>query len=199
MLNTNFVILGAVINILGSASYLRDTLRGKAKPNRVSFFMWTLAPMLAFAAEIQKGVGTIAVMTFAAGFAPLMILVASFADKKSYWKLTSFDLICGVLSLLGLTLWAFTREGNVAIFFGIVADFLAAIPTIRKSYHYPETENWVGYFTGAISGAIALLTIDHWTLASYGFPLYIVLVCIVLTSLIKFPKLRFKTTASGVY
>ncbi len=192
MINQHFVILGAIINILGSTSYLSDTLKGKAKPNRVSFFMWTLAPMLAFAAELQKGIGITAIMTFAAGFVPLMILLASFVDKKSYWKLTKFDLVCGVLSLLGLTLWAITKEGNVAIFFAIVADFLAAIPTIRKSYNYPETENWVGYFSGAISGAITLLTIDNWTLANFGFPLYILIVCLILTSLIKFPHWRFK-------
>lgn len=53
MLNENFVILGAVIFAIGSLSYLIDTLKGKVKPNRVTFFLWALAPLIAFAAEVK--------------------------------------------------------------------------------------------------------------------------------------------------
>jgi len=51
-----------------------------------------------------------------------------------------FDLICGILSLVGLVLWMITKVGNVAIFFSIVADGLAAVPTLVKAYKYPDTE-----------------------------------------------------------
>lgn len=82
MLNENFVILGAVIAAIGSLSYLIDTIKGKAKPNRVTFFLWTLAPMIAFAAEIKQGVGMQSLITFMVGFSPLLIFLASFTNKK---------------------------------------------------------------------------------------------------------------------
>jgi hypothetical protein len=184
MLNAHFVILGAIINVLGSSAYLVDTIRGRTRPNRVSFFVWTLASMLAFGGEIQKGVGLMALTTFTAGFVPLLIFAASFADKKAVWKLTKFDFSCGALSLVGLCLWLLTGQGDLAIFFSIIADGLASLPTLRKSYTYPESETWTGYFAGALNGGIGLLTVKHWTFASVGFPFYIVVCCLSLTYLI---------------
>lgn len=185
MISDKFVILGAALNLLGTSRYILDTLKGKTKPNRVSWFMWSLAPFVAFAAEINKGVGLQSLMTFMSGFCPLLILIASFANRKSVWRISKFDIICGALSLLGLVLWLSTRQGNIAIVFSIFADALAALPTIVKSYKEPESESWLAFFMAAISAGITLLALDHWTFANYGFPIYILSICIVLTILIK--------------
>ena len=69
MINPNFVFLGAAFSIIGALSYARDTIRGVTKPNRVSWLLWTIAPLLAFAVELRQGVGLQSVMTFAVGFA----------------------------------------------------------------------------------------------------------------------------------
>jgi hypothetical protein len=148
--------------------------------------MWTLAPMIAFAAEIHQGVGLRSLMTFMVGFNPLLVFVASFVNTKATWKLTKFDFACGVLSLLGLLLWLLSGQGNIAILFSIVADALAALPTIVKSYSHPESESWLVFLGGGLAAGITLLTIKAWTFANYGFPLYILLVCLVLISLIRF-------------
>lgn len=185
MLNQHFVILGALINLVGSSSYILSTLKGKTQPNRVSYFMWTLAPALAVAAQIHQHVGLVVVTTFMSGFMPLLIFLASFRDKRAVWKLNAFDLTCGALSCLGLALWAISKEANVAIVFAILADFLAAIPTLRKAYSYPESENYRGYAAGAINALIGLLVIKNWTFASYAFPAYLVVICVILVTLIR--------------
>lgn len=186
MIDERFVILGVLIGFAGGLSYLIDTVKGKVKPNRVTWFMWALAPLIAFAAEIKQGVGLTSLMTFAVGFNPLLIFIASFVNKKSVWKITKFDLACGFLSLVGLILWLFTRVGNIAIFFSILADGLAAIPTLIKSYKEPGSESYLVFFGGAISATLTLLTIKEWNFAHYGFPAYIFTICITLILLIKF-------------
>lgn len=186
MLDPNFVIIGAIISFIGAISYLISTVKGETKPNRVTWFIWTLAPLVAFGAELSKGVGIQSLMTFMIGFNPLLIFFASFVNKKSEWKLGKLDFTCGALSVIGLIIWLILREGNAAIFFAILADGLAAVPTIVKSYYFPETENWFGYLTATISAAITLLTIDNWNFAHYGFPVYILLVTALLVLLIKF-------------
>jgi hypothetical protein len=188
MLHPNFVILGILIHFIGSFSYLVSTIKGETNPNRVSWFLWALAPLIAFAAEIKEGVGIQSWMTFAVGFSPLTIFLASFINKKSFWKLKPFDLICGALAIIGLLFWNITKNGNLAIFFGILADGMAAIPTIIKSYHFPKTENYHVYLGAAVSAAITMLTIDNWNFANLGFPLYIFILCAGLVFLIKFRK-----------
>lgn len=63
---------------------------------------------------------------------------------------------------------------------------MAAVPTIKKSYTHPHTEGWINYLTAATAAGITLLTIDKWTFANYGFALYLLLVCLLLTLLVRF-------------
>lgn len=186
MLNPNFVILGALIGFIGGLSYIIDTVRGKVKPNRVTWFLWALAPLIAFVAEIKVGVGIQSLMTFMVGFSPLLVFLASFVNKESTWKLRRFDFICGGLSLLGLSLWYVIRNGNIAIVFSIFADGLAAVPTLVKSYFFPESESYHVYLASVISAAITLSTIETWNFAHFGFPLYILILCTIFVILIKF-------------
>jgi hypothetical protein len=193
MIDSHFVILGAILQLFGSASYVVATLKGKTKPNRVTWFLWALAPLVAFSAELSKGVGLESLMTFMVGFGPALVFIASFVNKKAYWKITRLDYFCGAISVLGLILWLILREGDIAISAAIVADAAASLPTIRKSFTNPETESpWV--FLGAsISAVITLLAIEHFTLASAGFPVYILLCCLILFVLIRFQAGRWIT------
>lgn len=173
MLNSNFIIVGTLIGAAGTVAYLIQTVKGRVKPNRVSFLLWSVIPFIAFSAQISEGVGLEALMTFSTGFLPLTVFIASFANKQAEWKLTRFDLMCGVLSVVGLVLWMITKVGNVAIFFSIVADALAAIPTLVKAYKYPDTEiawPWIATVVGII---LTLLTISNFTFANSGFIIYI--------------------------
>ena len=186
MLHSNFIIVGTLIGASGSVAYIINTVKGKVKPNRVTFLLWSVVPFIAFSAQIKQGVGLEALMTFSTGFSPLIVFIASFVNKKAVWKLTMFDLTCGVLSLLGLVLWMITKVGNVAIFFSIVADGLAAIPTIVKAYKYPDTEiawPWIATVVGVV---LTLLTLSTFTFANCGFILYILVVNTLIFTLVQF-------------
>ncbi len=185
MLHANFIIVGTLLGAAGSIAYLIDTVRGKIQPNRVSFLLWAIAPLIAFAAQIQQGVGLAALMTFSTGFLPLTVFIASFLNKKAEWKITRFDLVCGALSLLGLLLWLITQVGNVAIFFSIVADGLAAIPTLVKAYKYPDTELAWPWLATAVGVVLTLLALDSWTFANAGFILYILAVNLLIFTLVQ--------------
>ena len=186
MINENFILLGALLNVIGSATYAYNTVKGRTKPNRVTWFLWALAPLIAFSAQIDEGVGLQVLMTFMVGFGPLLVFIASFMNKKYYWEISRLDIFCGVLSLAALALWFVTGEGIVAIIFSILADLLAGVPTLIKAYKEPESEHSDVFRNGAISALITLLTIKTWTFETYGFALYIFIICVVLYLLIRF-------------
>jgi hypothetical protein len=186
MLNPNFVIVGTLISTLGSIAYLVDTVKGKVKPNRVSFLLWSIAPLIAVAAMLKEQVGPQTLMTFSTGFLPLTIFIASFVNKKSEWKITKFDLICGFLSIVGLILWLITKVGNIAILFSIMADGLAAVPTIVQSYKYPETQMAWPWIATSIGSLLTVLTLNNITFINSGFNIYILVVNVLIFSLIQF-------------
>ncbi|KKS98104.1 MAG: hypothetical protein UV73_C0003G0046 [Candidatus Gottesmanbacteria bacterium GW2011_GWA2_43_14] len=186
MLDERFVIAGVILSLVGGLKYLIDTVKGKTQPNKVTWFLWALAPLIAFAAEMKEGVGMQSLMTFIVGFNPLMIFLASFINRKSTWKLSSFDIICGGLSVLGLVLWQITKVGNLAIALSLAADGLAGVPTIVKAYRAPETESDLLYLLTGINAIITLATIDNWNFAHFAFPVYILLLCLLLFILVRF-------------
>ena len=168
------VIAAAVASVLAASVYIRAMFKGDAKPNRVSWFMWAIAPFIATAAEVSSGVTWAALPVFMAGFSPFLIFTASFATKKAYWKLSSFDYACGVLSVLALILWLLTKEPNVAIVFAIASDGLASIPTLTKAWAAPKTESIWPYVTGVFGALTSLAAVAAWTFSGYAFPAYLV-------------------------
>lgn len=190
MLNANFVILAGIINLIGSVSYIIEVLKGRVKPNKVTWLLWGVAPTIAFLAQILQGVGISAFLTFTIGFGPILILGASFINKKSYWKISKFDIFCGSVSLLALIIWILTKDANTAIFISILADFFAALPTVIKAWNQPETEDYKAFLATVIASTITLLTIVNWNFATLSIPIYTLLICAYFTLVVIFPKFR---------
>lgn len=168
------VWFGALIQLLGSAAYIRDTLKGKTKPNRVTWFFWAVAPLVGSAAAISDGVGWAVLPVVMVGFVPLLILLASFANKQSYWQLGQYDYACGFFAALALVLWFITSDPKVAIIFSIAADALAGIPTLIKSWKNPETETSVEYAATIFAAVLGLLAVQWWRFSETAFPVYLI-------------------------
>ena len=150
MIDPRFVILAAVLSVVGSATYVRDTLRGTTSPHRVTWGLWALEGILAYLVEIEQHVGAASLMTLALGLMPLVIFVVSFKNPHAAWKIEAVDVVCGVVSLGGLVFWAVVNEPTVALVSFVVADFIAALPTYRKSWHSPESETPRTFVMGAL-------------------------------------------------
>jgi hypothetical protein len=173
VIDVHFIFLGAAIGAVGQSIYIRDTVRGVTQPNRVSFLLWAAAPLLAFAVEINQGVGLTSLMTFMVGAGPLAIFAASFVNRNAVWRIGRLEYVCAAVSVLGTLGWLVSRHGVVAIVASIAADLLAGIPTISKSWAHPETETAWLYVGGFLFAVITLLTVQKATLAAVAFPAYI--------------------------
>lgn len=184
MLDVHFVFLGAAFGIYGTYSYVRDTLRGVTQPNRVTWLLWAVAPLLVFSVQISEGVGLRSLTAFIIGIGPLFVFIVSFFNSASVWKIGPLDWLCGALSLAGLVVWIVTRHGTLALIVSIVSDFLAGLPTVRKSWLAPETETVTAYWTAAVSAGITVLTLDRFTVAEAAFPLFILAMTSIQTVMI---------------
>ena len=169
------VFIGAAVQLLGIFSYIKETFRGNTKPSKVTWLMWSVAPLIATFAALADGVGWSVLPVFIAGFGPLLVFIASFVNKNSHWELETFDYLCGFCSVLALVLWGITKEPVIAIVFAIASDGFAAIPTLVKSWKYPETETAAAYTTGLFSALTSFTAIKIWNFSSYAFPAYLVI------------------------
>jgi hypothetical protein len=178
------VIAGSILNLLGTSHYIWDTVKGVTKPNRITWLMWSIAPMIGTSAALVQGVTWATLPVFMSGFCPFLVFLASFVNPNAYWKLETFDYGCGVLSVLALVLWLLTNNPTIAIIFAIGSDTLAAVPTLLKSWRYPETETATVYSVSVLNNLTSFLVIRQWNFAQYAFPSYLVLMNIALTFLV---------------
>jgi hypothetical protein len=174
------VFVAAFATLVATFLYIRSMFRGGARPNRVSWLMWSIAPFIATAAAVSSGVGLAVLPVFMSGLSPLLIFVASFFAKKAEWKLGSFDYVCGVLSGLAIVLWYVTRDPDAAIVFAMASDGLAAIPTLTKAWRYPETESAWPYIVGVFNALTSFEAVNIWVFSALAFPAYLVAINILL-------------------
>src|SRR5260221_40232 len=93
MLPENLVWIGVILIIFGAWTYIRDIFRGKAEPNLVTWFLWALAPLIAFFAQLTGGATSSAALTLAVGLGPVAICIVGFTRGRI--RISRFDLICG--------------------------------------------------------------------------------------------------------
>jgi hypothetical protein len=105
--------------------------------------------------------------------------MSTFFAKQPKWEIKRFDLVCGLLSIIGFILWIAFGEANFAIVFAILADGLAFLPTLLKAYKYPETENPWTFMMGTIAALIAVAVVTTHDFKHLAFPLYILVVDIM--------------------
>ena len=168
------MFVAAFGSLLGALAYIHSMFRGATAPNRVTWFMWSVAPFVATAAAVSDGVGLAVIPVFISGFSPFLIFTASFFTKKACWKLGAFDYLCGVLSGLAIVLWYLTSNPEVAIIFAIVSDSLAAVPTLIKGWHSPKTESPWPYLIGTFAPMTSFLAAATWSFSAVAFPTYLI-------------------------
>lgn len=198
MLDPNWVFLGSVLSLFGSIHYARATMAGRARPNRVTWTLWAAAPLIGFFAQLDEGVGLPAVQTLGAGVSPLIVLAASFLSRHGAVRITGFDLACGGISVAALAAWLGLGHASLAVLFAVLADGAAAIPTIRKAWRRPHTENALFYVLIGIGATITLLTITDWRPASWMFAGYILALTVSMATIITTRRLALRSaTALG--
>ncbi|MDD4900604.1 MAG: hypothetical protein PHS62_00620 [Patescibacteria group bacterium] len=174
------VIVGAIVQLIGISCYIRDTVHGRTKPNRVTWLLWSVVPLIATAAGLADGVRWAVLPVFMAGFGPLLVFIASFINPRAYWKLEKFDYLCGAISILSLVLWWITKEPLLAIILSIVSDSFAEAPTLIKTWKHAETESVAPYVSGVFSALTSFFALQTFSFSELAFPIYIIIADLLL-------------------
>jgi hypothetical protein len=189
-MHTLFAIAGSAVNFAACLNYVRAILKGEATPNRVTWFLWALVPLIAGAAQLRAGVGISTLVVLSVGAGPACIVLASFAKGTGSWKLGPFDYACGACSLAALALWAITGDPVAAIVLSIVADAAAALPTLRKAWLAPTTEDRSAYLIAFAGMILGILSVREATFSAYAFNAYLLVVSGALVLILYLPRRR---------
>ncbi len=171
---------------MGSLYYLYLTIKGSVQPNKITFFFWGLLPMIGFFAQYEQDISSVIWVTFAMGLIPFLIVGAAFFNPQAYWELRKLDYVLATMAVLSVVIWQATDNPNLALSMAIVADFIAGVPTIMKSYTHPFSEDWRPYALNVIGFGIGIFAVQSWKFEEYSFVVYLFCMTIIFTSIIFF-------------
>jgi hypothetical protein len=129
--------------------------------------------MVIFVAQRAQGVEGLSWTSFVAGFTPFLIVAASFFNEKAYWKSEPRDYYLMAAAIVGIILWAITDDPNLALLFALLADMLAGVPTLIKSYRHPRSESWVAYAISTFGFGMSLLSVQTYDFENAAFVAYV--------------------------
>jgi hypothetical protein len=163
-----------ILTIVAILPYLRDILRGKTKPNLVSWITWSMLTGLATAAEIAAGEYTTAIFT---GFATLETASVVFLGlRHGFVRYGRFDVFCQLSVVVGIVLWQIFDSPTLGVVAALVIDFIGALPTFRHSWQKPSEETWQTFAISSFASVFGLLALTQYNLVSVSFPLYLLVV-----------------------
>lgn len=165
-------IAAGLLNMGGNISYFLDTLKGKSRPNVVSWGLWTLIISIAVSAQFAAGASWSVTLLLATLLGNAAIVVLCFLGF-GYAKYDSVSWACLVLALIAILLWIITSNPIVALIFSAVADFVAAVPTLFKAWHDPFSEEPTAWCIYAGAAALSLAATTTFNLANALFPIYL--------------------------
>ncbi|MFA6257499.1 MAG: hypothetical protein WC671_00605 [Candidatus Paceibacterota bacterium] len=180
MLPENIIYIGVIVSLIAYFFYFKNIFYGNTKPNLVSWILWALAPLIAVFFQLKAGAGLSVLPVFLAGFGPVVVIIVSLFRKNSIWEINRLDIVCGILSFLALVFYIFTHNLGISILFAILSDGLAAVPTIIKSWKFPETETSTVYFSGIFNNILGLFIIKNWIFTIYSFGIYNIAINIII-------------------
>lgn len=157
-------IIAVALTFIAYIPYYRDIIRGKTHPHIYSWSLWGLLTVLIVALQIKGGAGIATLVTASAGLLCIGVVVLGLKHGKR--DITLSDTIVAILGLVAIGFWLIVNQPVISIILVVVADMLAFIPTVRKSWRKPYTETLSLYVTNTIRFGLALLAVMTYSILS---------------------------------
>jgi hypothetical protein len=164
--------LAGAVQVSSIVPYVRDMLRGTTRPNVVSWSLWTLLQVIAIFAQLSAGASWSIVLLFAMTFNTSLVVVLCLMGY-GYTKYGLVDYACFAFALGAILLWQATNEPLVALVLAVVADLIAALPTIVKTIRDPYSEIPLAWSLGGFSGLLGIISLTRFDVANLIYPVYI--------------------------
>ncbi|MDQ1299518.1 MAG: hypothetical protein QG636_186 [Patescibacteria group bacterium] len=164
-------IAAGILQVLSVVPYLHSMVRGTTRPNVISFALWTVLQCIAIAAQLSVGASWSVLLLIATTTNTFLIVVFCLFGY-GYRKHGISEYLCLSLAIIAMCGWYFTGDPNVALLLAVVANMMAAVPTILKTYRVPRSENALGWYLTFIASLMSLFSTTVWNFANLVFPIY---------------------------
>lgn len=182
--------LAGILAFIPCPFYVYSILKGRTKPDRVTWWVLTLVSAMITASYYASGARE--TIWFPAGYTLSFFIVAIFSIKYGDGPvhLHTLDRVALGGALVSAVVWASLKSPVPALFLNILTELIGLWPTIYKSINRPETEDRTAWVITTIASLVNLFAISEWTLIIATYPLY----SFISNSMITYLLVRPRTT-----
>lgn len=181
-------IAAGAISFVGYAIYAYSTVKGSTKPNRATWWILTLVGIMIASSYYSEGARNTIWVAVSYVIGPLLVAVLSIKYGESGWE--TLDILCLSTACLSALIWYFYQSPFTVLVVNIVMDFVALVPTIKKSYLRPDSEDALAWSVESVSGVMNVLALERWAFGLAFYPVYLLLINSVVTALLLRAKVR---------
>jgi len=168
-----FSVLGVaaiILQIAGFIPYILDILKGKTKPERASFWIFTLLVGVTLVAQLLDNVTWAAALVFVSFLCVFTIAILSL--KFGYGKFHRRDTVSIILAIIGVIIWQITSEPLIAVAMVILIDFSGFWLTLLKTWKAPHTETLFAWAASGMAAALAIIATQNYKAIQIAYLLY---------------------------
>jgi hypothetical protein len=166
-----FGTLASCFSLVCFFPYILTTLQRKTRPNRASWWIWSTNGTVLCIGNYAAGASNTIGALICAVIAQFFIAILSIKYGEGGWN--RFDRRCLFGTGISFVLWYIFSSPLIAICLPLSIDILGALPTIKKSYHEPESEDFLTWLLYAIGSLFNILAITTWSFDIAITPLYV--------------------------
>jgi hypothetical protein len=166
-------IIAGILQLVASAPYLRDTLRGSTRPQRATWTIWTSLSFVVLASQWASGATWSLALTI--GQAMSCAAILALAIPRGVGGLSRIELLLLGIAALGIAGWQVSDDPVVATCSVVLADIIGVALMLPKTYRRPDSETVSTYAIGFVSTIFALAAVGSLAPALLVYPVYILI------------------------
>ena len=171
--------LAGIISLSAYIPYILSILRKETKPNRASWIIWAIVSTIIALSYREAGASYAFLAPLGYVVGSTIVFILSIKYGVGGW--TPFDRKCLIGAAISLVVWQIFDSPLSALLINLFINLLGTLPTARKAWYQPETEDKVFWSLVSLGSIVNLFAVENWTFSMAVYPVSMVFLIGIVT------------------
>jgi hypothetical protein len=165
-----FGVLAGILSILDAIPYARDVIGRTTRPQRATWFIWSMLAIVALASQLADGAAWSIVMVATQAMVTTLVFLLSLRHGEG--GLSPLDLTAVAIAMLGVLGWFVFSTPVIATACVVFADTLGVALMLPKTWREPSSETFTTFALASAAGLLSALAVASLDASLLLYPVY---------------------------
>ncbi|HZR94512.1 MAG TPA: hypothetical protein VFA56_02385 [Gaiellaceae bacterium] len=166
--------LAAAAALVATAPYIVDTARGRTRPHRGTWLIWSTLSLIALLSQRADGASWSLLVVAGQFVSTASVLALAIVRKHGEGGTSVAEIALLALAGIGVVGWAVADDPAIATAAVVAADLVGVLLMLPKTYRDPWSETLSTFVLGGVSGMLGAAAVGRWAPSLLLYPAYIV-------------------------